>query len=76
MRFKFEIPAGYTNNGPISITSHVRNATKNGGTITWTQTMGSNNGISGYKFYKADGGWLSIDKDKRSYTYTDEECGW
>ena len=76
MRFEFEIPAGYTNNGPITITSHTRNAANDGGTITWTQTMGKNNGINGYKFYTADGGWLSIGPMERSYPYTDEECGW
>lgn len=74
MRFQFEVPLGYGNNGGIGNVTHEKGTS--GGTLSWTQTIGQMNSVSyevqvehGGTWYKLGTNVTSTDSS-HSFTYT------
>jgi hypothetical protein len=81
MRFEFEVPAGYTKNGPIEGLNSVRNGNQNGGTISFAQAADEGNRIAGYQLKNLDNATKFIsfigpyNGGNISLEYTDDALG-
>lgn len=74
MRFQFEVPLGYGNNGGIESISHEKSTS--GGTLSWTQTIGQMNSVSYEVQVEHGGAWYTLGTNiistgsSHSFTYT------
>ncbi len=74
MRFQFEVPLGYENNGGIESISHKKSTS--GGTLSWTQIIGQMNSVSYEVQVEHGGAWYKLGTNvtstdsSHSFTYT------
>lgn len=74
MRFQFEVPLGYENNGGIESISHEKSTS--GGTLSWIQTIGQMNSVSYEVQVEHGGAWYKLGTNiistgsSHSFTYT------
>ena len=74
MRFQFEVPLGYGNNGDIGNVTHEKGTS--GCTLSWTQTIGQMNSVSYEVQVEHGGAWYRLGTNvastgsSHSFTYT------